>query len=159
MFFETIYRWFASFFGGDLADYLSGYICPSEESEGGYLGSNQFLLYGFIALGIALAIVILYYYVINSVKFDTWKSWLIMLLLVGVSNLLIGEVMLHGDLSAGKIGECLINGANGGISNYNCWMFGLANFFISIIFFIILSFGLRWWSRNCRYVPFKIINH
>lgn len=138
MFFETIYRWFASFFGGDLADYLSGYLCASEESEGGYLGSNQFLLYGFMALGIALAVASIFYFV-NHPHFNTWKSWLLMLFLVGVCNFFIGAGMTLGDLGAGEIGECLISGGNGGIFVSNCWMFGLANFFVSVIFFIIIS--------------------
>lgn len=152
--FEFIYRLFASFFGGDMADYLSGYVCPSEESDGGYFGTNHFIMYGFIGLGIALVVMILYYYVINSVKFDTWRSWLLMLLAVGVSNFFIGAVMTLDDLNAGEIGECLINGSNGGIYAYNCWLFGLTNFFVSAIFFIIFSIGFKWWSRNCRYSPF-----
>ena len=154
MFFETIYRWFASLFGGDMADFLSGYECPSEGSEGGYLASNQFLMYGFIALGIALAVVLIYYYIINHPRFNRWWSWLLMLVVVGSSNLLIGALMTLEDLAAGNIGECLINGGNGGISDSNCWMFGLANFFVSAVFFVILSISLKWWSRSCKYSPF-----
>jgi hypothetical protein len=154
MLFETIYRWFASLFGGDLADYLSGYICSSEETEGGYLGSNQFVMYGFIALAIALVIVVIYYYGINHPRFNKWWSWLLMLLLVGLSNLFIGALMTSGDLAAGEIGDCLINGENGGIYDSNCWMFGLANFIVSVLFFIIFSVGLKWWSTNCKRSPF-----
>lgn len=154
MFFETIYRWFASLFGGDMADYLSGYVCPSDESEGGYLASNQFLMYGLIALGIALAVVLIYYYVINHPSFNKWWSWLLMLVVVGLSNLFVGALMTSGDLAAGNIGECLISGENGGIYNSNCWMFGFANFFISAIFFIIFSIGLKWWSTSCKRTPF-----
>lgn len=154
MFFETIYRWFGALFGGDMADYLSGYVCPSEESEGGYLSSNQFLMYGFIALGIALSVVLIYYYVVNHPSFSKRWSWLLMLVVVGLSNLFVGALMTSGDLAAGNIGECLINGENGGIYNSNCWMFGLANFFVSAIFFIIFSIGLKWWSTNCKRTPF-----
>ena len=143
MFFETIYRWFATLFGGDMADYLSGYVCPSEETEGGYIGNNQFVMYGFIALGIALAVMLIYYYVINNPRFIKWWHWLLMLVLVGLSNLFIGAVMALNDLNAGNIGDCLINGENGGIFNSNCWMFGLANFFVSAIFFIIFSISRR----------------
>ncbi|GHT39168.1 hypothetical protein FACS189437_01770 [Bacteroidia bacterium] len=138
MFFETIYRWFASFFGGDMADFLSGFVCESEESEGGYFATNQFLMYGFIALGIALAVAAIFYFV-NSPRFNKIGHWMLMLLLVGVSNFFIGAGMALGDLNAGEIGECLLNGGNGGVSAANCWMFGLANFFVSVIFFIIIS--------------------
>jgi len=154
MFFETIYRWFASLFGGDMADYLSGYVCPSEESEGGYLASNQFIMYGVIALGIAFVVMFFYYYIINHPRFNKWWSWLLMLLLVGLSNLFIGALITSDDLSVGNMGECLINGENGGIYDSNCWMFGLADFWVSAIFFIIFSIGLKWWSTNCKRTPF-----
>ncbi|MDR3236316.1 MAG: hypothetical protein LBT48_06270 [Prevotellaceae bacterium] len=155
MFFETIYRWFASLFGGDLADFLSGYVCATEEeSDGGYLGSNQFVTYGFIALGIALAVMLVYYYVINHPRFNRWWSWLLMLLVVGLFNIFIGALMTSGDLAAGNIDDCLINGENGGIYDSNCWMFGLANVFVSAIFFVIFSIGLKWWSTNCKRSPF-----
>jgi hypothetical protein len=154
MFFETIYRWFASLFGGDLADYLSGYVCPSEESEGGYLASNQYIMYGWIAAGIALGVVLLYYYVINHPRFNKWWSWLLMLLLVGFANLFTSALMTSGDLAAGDIGDCLIEGGNGGVFISNCWMFGLADFFVSAIFFIIFSIALKWWSINSKRSPF-----
>ena len=142
---ETIYRWFAALFGGDMADYLSGYVCPSQETEGGYIGNNQFVMYGFIALGIALAVMLIYYYVINHPRFIKWWHWLLMLVLVGLSNLFIGAI---------NIGDCLINGSNGGISDSNCWMFGLANFFVSAIFFIIFSISFKWWSSAGKRTPF-----
>jgi len=154
MFFETIYRWFATLFGGDMADYLSGYVCPSEETEGGYIGNNQFVMYGFIALGIALAVMLIYYYVINNPRFIKWWHWLLMLILVGLSNLFIGAAMTLNDLNTGNIGECLIDGENGGIFNSNCWMFGLANFFVSAIFFIIFSISFKWWSSAGKRTPF-----
>ncbi|MCL1938560.1 MAG: hypothetical protein FWF52_09230 [Candidatus Azobacteroides sp.] len=152
--FEVIYRLLVSFFGDDLADYLSGYVCPSEESEGGFLGSNHFVMYSIIALVVALVVMLVYYYAINSPKFNTWKSWLLMLLLVGMSNLLVGALNTSGNLAAGEIGECLVNGGNGGIYAYNCWMFGFANFLVSAIFFIIFSFAFKWKSTNCKYSPF-----
>jgi len=154
IFFETIYRWFISFFGSDLADYLSGFVCATKEQEEGYFGSNHFLMYGFIALGVALAVVLIYYYVINHPRFNRRGSWLLMLLLVGVINFFVGALMTRGDLNAGNIGECLVNSEKGGVSIGDCWMFGLANFFVSVIFFIIFSVGLKWWSTNCKRTPF-----
>ena len=154
MFFETIYRWFTFLFGGDLADYLSGYVCPSEETEGGYLAHNQFVMYGFIALGIALACVLLYYYVINHPRFNSRWSWLLVLFVVGLADFFVGSGMTHSDLLAGNMEDCLLNGANGGIDNFHCRMFGLVDFFVSVIFFIIFSIGLKWWSPSCKRTPF-----
>jgi hypothetical protein len=152
--FEVIYRWFGSFFGGDMADYLSGYVCPSDVTDGGYLGENEFLMYGFIALGIAFAVMFIYYYAVNHPRFNRWWSWAIMLLFVGFANLFIGAFGTLGDLWAGNIEDCLVNGSNGGIGTATCWLFGLANLVISMVFFIILSFVFKWGSRNCKYSPF-----
>ena len=138
MFFEAIYRWFASFFGGDMADYLSGYICPSEETEGGYIGNNQFIMYGFIALGIALAVAAIFYF-FNHPKFNKFWSWLLMLLLVGVSNFVIAIAMLWNEWYTVGTAECLIAGENGGIDGATCIGFAFANFIVSGIFFIVIS--------------------
>lgn len=154
MFFETIYRWFASFFGGDMADYLSGYICPSEDSEGGYLGTNQFISFGFIALGTALLITIIYYYVINNSRFNQIWSWLLMVLLVALSNFGIAVGILWNQWYNDGTAECLINGSNGGIDSSNCLGFGFAHSIISILFFILFSISLKWWSTNCKRTPF-----
>ncbi|MDR0603768.1 MAG: hypothetical protein LBG80_05635 [Bacteroidales bacterium] len=151
--FDTIYGWFSSLFGGDLDSYLLGYVCPAEDTEESW-GASQYTMYGFIALGIALVIMLIYYYAINHPRFNRWWSWILMLLLVGLSNFFIGAETTLSDLWAGNIGDCLINGGNGGVYDINCWMFGLANFFVSVIFFIIFSIGLKWWSANCKRTPF-----
>jgi hypothetical protein len=148
--FTTIYEWFISFFGGDMADYLFGKNCETGEFD----GSNQYNMYGFIALGIALGVVLVYYYVINHPRFSKWWSWLLMLLLVGVSNLVIGGAMTIADLNAGNIGDCLLNGENGGVDATICWMFGLADGIVSILFFSIFSIAFKWWSTNCKMTPF-----
>lgn len=154
MLFEHIYRLFVSLFGADLADYLSGYICPSDNSEGGYIDSNQFIKYGLIALGIALGVAVVYYYVINHPRFNSWWHWLLMMISVGVINFFVGALMTLSDYNNGLIGECLLSGGSGGIFESNCWMFGLSNLFVSSVFFIIVSFAIKWGSTNAKRSPF-----
>lgn len=154
MFFETIYRWFSSFFGGDMADYLAGWICETDEKEGCYCGNNQFIMYGLIALSISLAIMLIYYYVINHPRFNKWWSWVLMLLLVGISNFAIAIGRLWDEYYTVGTAECLIAGGNGGIDRNTVIGFGFANFIVSALFFIIFSIGLKWWSTNCKRTPF-----
>ena len=135
--FTKIYELFISFFGNNLADYLYGAVC-SENGEKTFEGSNQYNMYGFIALGISFAIAAIFYF-LNHPNFNKKRHWFLMLLLVAVSNFFIGGGMTLSDLSSGNIGACLLSGENGGIYAMNCWMFGLANFFVSAIFFIIIS--------------------
>ena len=139
MFFETIYRWFIAFFGGDFADYLSGYICPnSEHPDGGYYGNNQFLMYGWIAVGIAFAIAAIFYF-FNHPRFNKLWHWLLMLLIVGISNFAVVLGMLWNEWYTVGTAECLIAGTRGGIDIYTLFGFAFANFFVSSIFFIIIS--------------------
>jgi hypothetical protein len=140
--FESIYRWFISFFGDDLADHLAGFDCQEEA----YTGNNLYIPIGIVAVIISLAVMLLYYYAINSAKLNKWQHWIIALLFAGVVNLFTGYKWTAGELP--NIGECL------NTSMLHCWFFGMANAFIAIIFFIIFSFALRFWSRNCCRTPF-----
>ena len=142
--FETIYGWFVSMFGYDLDRYLLGWCCEEEA----WIFSNQYLKYGVIALCIALSVTLVYYYVIDHPRFIRWWHWLLMLLLVSFSNFFIGGRATLGDLNSGNIGECF------NVFPSDCWMFGLANFFVSAMFFIIFSFCLKWWSTSGKRTPF-----
>jgi hypothetical protein len=158
--FETIYRWFVSFFGGDMADYLSGFICQVADSEGkiiveeGFFGNNQYSTYGLIALLSALAVMLVYYYGINHPRFNRWWSWLVMLFIVGAANFGVAVGMLWNEWYTVGTAECLIAGGNGGIDGNSCLGFGFAHSIIAILFFIIFSLAFKWWSTNCKYSPF-----
>ncbi|MDR1169813.1 MAG: hypothetical protein LBK97_03160, partial [Prevotellaceae bacterium] len=82
--FEFIYRWFVSLFGPDLADYLAGGICREDGVV--YEGSNLYIPIGIVALAIALVIFVVYYYIVNSARFNKWWHWLVVMLFVGVAN-------------------------------------------------------------------------
>lgn len=159
--FETIYGWFSSMYGGDLDDYLIGFTRMINSEGDPVWEANHYVMFGFIALGIALLIAATYYYVINSASFNSFGSWLIMLSVTGVSNLLIGACVLISRLNSGEIDRCLDEITQDGEVLYenivtiaDCWMFGLANLFLSVAFFIIISFVIKWGSTNCKRVPF-----
>lgn len=152
--FETIYNWFTSFYGGDMADYLSGYICPSVESDGGFMGANQYIMYGMIALAFASAVAVIFYYVIDHPRYNKVWHWLLLVLLVGASNFGVAVAMLRDEWFTVGTAECLINGENGGLNGNTCIGFGMAHAFVSILFFITISLSIKWRSRNCKRCPF-----
>lgn len=152
--FETIYRGLADLYGLDLADYLSGYQCATDEMDANYLGTNLFTGLGFWALISALVVIVLYYYVINHPKFNKWWSWLIMLGGTFIGNLIYGTTLTLNKLYDGHIDSCLIDGSRGGIADYNCWMLGVSNGLVAIGFFLIFTISLKWWSRNASRSPF-----
>jgi len=155
-----IYCWFESIFGQNFGEYLWGYNCETQD----YSGQNVFNSIGLITIGISLVLVIAYYYLplwgFNHPRTNKWWNWVIILLLTGVINLFIGYSWTINDFLNGNIGDCLMytRDSDGNIISQlifqkDCWLFGLSNFFISIIFFIAWSFIFKWWSRNCKHSP------
>ncbi len=154
---EFIYRLFSSLYGNNLHDYLDGYDCASED----FIYGSMFTSIGVVALIIAAIFFVVYYYVINSSRWSKWWHWIIVALIVGVINFIVGYEWTSNELPA--IGDCLryhvdtngiINEDNEVITDVEFWMFGLANGIVSAIFFVILSFAGKWKSTNCCRTPF-----
>ncbi len=141
----TIYCWFESLFGSNLADYLWGYNCD----EQAYTGDIIFNLIGFLAIIISLFLVLAYYYwPLNHPRFNRWWSWLIVLILSSILNLFVGYTISVTHLNSGDIGSCMT------VSEFDCWMFGVANFIVSAFFFSFLTLIFKWKSSNAKYSPF-----
>jgi len=153
-FFGSIYCWFESFFGQSLADYLWGYNCDTQA----YDNPNIFNQIGWYCLLSAFIICCLYYYLFNPVRSQrTW--WFITWGITGIVNLFIGFGFTCSDLANGLIGDCLLY-PNGDttlhplIETSHCWWFGGINFIVSLGFFILFSYLIKWGSSNCKYYPF-----
>lgn len=152
---ENIYCWFNGFFGEYLERYLTG-----EDCDGVYSNANLFNTIGFWTIGITLAMVILYYYIINHPGFCRWWHWLIVLVVTGCVNLLFGYRWTISALNNGEIPECFVYERDVDneivsqlIWSSDCWGFGIANMIVSMLFFVLFSFSLRWWSRNAKHSP------
>ncbi|MDE6258937.1 MAG: hypothetical protein K2M53_11210 [Muribaculaceae bacterium] len=149
-FFGSIYCWFESFFGIELADYLWG--VSSSQSN-----TNQFIGIGLWMLGISLFTVILYYYIINHPRLCSWWGWGIFLLLNAVINFFVGWQWVLADSYEGKMVrmdpstnlEVPLN-----ISSSEMLCFGVSNMILSILAFSLFTLCLKWWSKNCSSAPF-----
>ncbi len=149
-FFGSIYCWFESFFGIELADYLWGLSSPLSPT-------NSFIGIGLWMLGISLAMVILYYYVVNHPRLNNWWGWLIFLAANAVINFLVGWQLVLKDYYEGKMVtidqstnlEVPLN-----IGESQIMAFGVSNMILSIFAFIIFSYICKWWSNNCSHAPF-----
>ena len=95
-----------------------------------------------ITIAVPWAAAAIYYYAINSVRFDRWFHWL---LVGGISTLLtpiIGYAVnqsVFADLGLSYGAESL--------------SFELANMVWAAVMFVVASFAMRWWSSNCRHTP------
>jgi len=145
-FFETIYCWFQGLFGVDLADYLAGFDCETST----FIGIYRFNTIGFGTLIIVAALAAVYYYVINSPRFNQWYHWLIWGCFTGFVNLLFGGLYTSYFYNEGLIPNCL------NVEIIDCWMFGVANFIVSFAIYFVISLLIKWKSTNCRCTPFML---
>jgi len=145
--FETVYRWFISLFGSNLAEHLSGW----DETVGDYTKSNLFSVVGIVTLAIVLVACVTYYYVLNHPRQNRWWKWLLFWLLpVAILNFFIAFGITLTDVIADNISSDLLP-----ITWLNCLGFGFTNFIISALLFVINSFFIKWGSQNCKYSPFN----
>lgn len=89
---------------------------------------------------------VLFYYIINSVHFDRWWNWLIV---AGIST-------LSCTYAAIRMLESRMDAFQLELSDYYRPMTeALAGWIalFALIFFVIASYGIRWWSSNCRHTP------
>jgi hypothetical protein len=99
---------------------------------------------------------IIFYYIINSVRFCKKRHWLFMML---ISALIVFVVNISTCISmAGR--EILRDKSNPeagflydqGDSIF--FMFSLQMLLLACFYFTILSITVKWWSTNCRKTPF-----
>jgi len=156
-FFGSIYKWFINLYGQDLDYYLWGYS-PVTES---YTNPNIYNHVGLVTLGITIVLVFIFYYVLNHPRYCKWWTWLLTLILNSVIALFVGFSMIYSKYINGLIPQELMyqidedgDVAAGLISGVNCWGFGMANMIVAAMFFSVLTFILKWWSKAAKYVPF-----
>ncbi len=149
-FFGSIYcSVFEDFFGNTLADYLWGNLSPQS-------ATNQFIGIGLWMLGISFAVVIIFYYAVNHPRLNNWWGWGIFLLLNSAINFLVGWQWVLKDYYDGKmVGTDTATNelVPLNISDSNMLCFGVTNMILSIVAFVLFTFILKWWSRNCSHAP------
>jgi magnesium-transporting ATPase (P-type) len=101
--------------------------------------SNMYRVIAIITALLTWGIAAVYYYIIDSIRFSRWWHWLVMLGVTSVLTVLITVFYqsrnLLGDYAA------------------DIRSFAVACFVMAILMFIIASFSIRWWSKQCRHTP------
>lgn len=93
-----------------------------------------------ITIAMAWGLAAVYYYVINSVKFDRWYHWLAMLGITSVLTPVVCYIVV-----AHLLDEFDYSTAE--------FTFEIYNILFTALTFVIASFSIRWWSSNCRHTP------
>ena len=103
-------------------------------------GLDDYTSVALITIAVAWGMAAIYYYVINSVKFDRWYHWLAMLGIVAVLTPVIDYFVTSAILEDKDYGSAIM-------------AFEFHNIIFAVLLFIIASFSIRWWSSNCRHTP------
>ncbi len=150
-----IYCLFESLFGVNLANHLWGFDGVD------FTKPILFNTIGIVSFLISLVMVIGYYKVIDHPRFNRWWHWLIVLIMSGIINFIVGYAFCQTDLNKGNIADSLmfLRDVNGDatsllINSMDCVGFGFANFIVSSVFFFILSMIFKCFAVSTKYSPF-----
>lgn len=138
------------FYGASLFDHLKGW---DDSLMGFNTAYYQFASIFGSTVGMAVLAFILFYYVINSPRFNRWWSWLIVLLVSMCLAFGYGFQVVNVDIVNNGIAPSL----QGQIGASNAILFGIYNSIFCGLIFFVLSELFRWWSRNCKHSPWTLL--
>jgi len=105
--------------------------------------TGMYKIVGWVTVIVPWVVAAIYYYVINSVKFDRWWHWLGVLAAVAVVTPVVCYIVndtVFADAGLQFVGESI--------------QFEIQTLLYAALMFVIASFSIRWWSTNCRHTPF-----
>lgn len=156
-FFQSIYSWFCN-----SSQTVFKIMQNIVNDDGDLLLSSMFPTIGITTAIITLLVAFAFYiWPINHPRFKAWWAWLIMLFINAAINFGLGFAFINHrikDIHNEKTGDAIEI-----FTEYETlslpvaqWMdFSLADLCVSIMFFIIASLILNWFSTNCRFSPFR----
>ena len=101
---------------------------------------NMYPVIAAITILVAWGGAAIYYFAINSVKFDRWYHWLAMLGVASVLTPVVCYIVIAN----------FLEGFDYGTAEFT---FAFYNILFTALTFVIASFSMRWWSSNCRHTP------
>lgn len=150
-FFGSMYCWlFEDFFGLELANYLWGEASPKQLS-------NMFIGIGLSLLCISFLISVVYYYIVDHPRLSNWWGWSIFLGVNAAINFVVGWQWVLKDYYDGlMVFKSAITGKMEDLRIYesDILAFGVTNLILSLFWFIVFSYIIKWWSRNSPNAPF-----
>ncbi|HOY30360.1 MAG TPA: hypothetical protein PKW80_00635 [Bacteroidales bacterium] len=111
--------------------------------------NNLYLPVGLTLFISGLVFMAAYYYLVNHPRFNRWYHWLFYIALVGIINFLVAYFITKNNLT-------IIYENEGNTLPYygQFYTFSLINFIYTLLWCTVVSFIIRWGSRNCSTTPF-----
>ncbi len=104
---------------------------------------NLYLIVAVVSVLVAWIAAGAFYYLINSVSFSRWYHWLLVLGIASVLSAVVNYIYPSGifsDLGYDFSGQL--------------FSFCVFDLVVTAVLYVVASFGIRWWSSNCRHTPF-----
>jgi hypothetical protein len=127
-------------------------VLPDQVFELGYYerefsnemyNENLYLIVAVVSVLVAWIAAGAFYYLINSVSFSRWYHWLLVLGIASVLSAVVNYIYPSGifsDLGYDFSGQL--------------FSFCVFDLVVTAVLYVVASFGIRWWSSNCRHTPF-----
>ena len=159
-FFETIYYWFTGFCCTEEVEFSMGEILDDFSDK--VLATNGYLTLGITTLVVSFLLCFAFYiWPLDHPRFKAWWSWLTIAVTNSFLGFLIGliyaKARIDGFDNATIDAITSYMGFNEPVEFYSSdyASVGLANIFVSLLFFIVFSLCLTWFGKSTKYSPFR----
>ena len=107
--------------------------------------------------GVSLLVAVLFYYIINHPRLNTWWGWGIFMIINAAVNFCLGIWWTLSDLWAGdmEVYDKETRQMVTFVTEGDCLSFGIANAILSLFAFFIISMAIKWKSTNVSQAPFN----
>lgn len=130
-FFGSIYSsLFEELYGESLSDYIWGIMSPAQDA-------NLYANFGLVMLVLSLLSGVIYYFVLDRHSLSHWWCWCIAMVIPAVLSFLYGYVTLANQYNEGLMIDD--KQADLGFSSLDFVNFGISNFLLSAIVFILFT--------------------
>ena len=146
-FFSLFYQ--LNVYGQDLFYHLKGWDNGMQDFVA---ANNQFPTIWLVTILSALAMFVVFYYILNHPRFNRFWHWLIALAILAIGIFIWSRGLVLADITGASMHpvDPSLN-----ISTDNAMMFGVYNVFLSALFFLFFSIIGRFGSKNCKNTPWK----
>ena len=107
---------------------------------------NMYLVVAIVVVLVVWILALLYYKIIDSIRFSKWYHWLIMFFIAILLAPAVDIIYPNG-----------VSAEDGIDYTTELQNFAIINIAVTAVMFIIASFSLCGFSINCKYVPVKIV--
>jgi len=148
-FLERIYYWLYTGYSEGLELHLQGIAYCEEVGDYTHLYASYYNVVGIISL-ISVGVIGGFFYYLWNPAARMRMKWFLLFGVTAIINFFVGFGIPYSDMINNTYS--LPDGMS--YNGYDCFLFGISNLIVTVCFFIITSYIIRWGSINNKYIPF-----